>query len=70
MEEEYGRFFLSNYRGAPLHFGPDESQDLANDTKLWLSNMYNMWLSEDLIKKYGVIWRFLAKGLPPVIIQN
>ncbi|CAL1147325.1 unnamed protein product [Cladocopium goreaui] len=26
MEEEYGRFFLSNYRGAPLHFRPDEPQ--------------------------------------------
>lgn len=24
MEEEFGRFFLSNYRTAPLHFGEEE----------------------------------------------
>lgn len=32
MEEEYGRFFLSNYRGALLHFGPDELQEEIGPT--------------------------------------
>ena len=65
MEEEYGRFFLSNYRGAPLHFGPHESQASPGKRheSLWLSNM---WLSEDLMKKIWSHMEVSCKGVTPI----